>query len=386
MAAPPPAPAPPPMAPKIEAFNSKPGGPVTLGDLLRNERERAAHRKKQLNVVEKPDEKKKNQGGDLMSELQSAVLRSKGKLKNTPIVQRNDQGNQVNELPNAIRFGIANLRKVQQRRPSMDEPRGNKPAVAPEKLIENKAKKGWTPKKKDIDVSGMGFTGKLSQFQCRACGKAMTTLNIIETPSGNFHEDCFFCLVCTKQIMGEYLTLNGVFCHPNCLNCSTCGLNLIDQGLMCTEDHKLFCSEHAPRENCPGCSKKLESGAAVQIGDQIWHQDCFKCSICSDNLSGSYMEQKGKVFCKPCHDQHILVKCARCDKPLSGQVFKVDNPTEGDHLHYHLTCYSCNQCKDKLKGKGGHVLRGDIYCAKKCYPLQKAMYEEEAAPTISESS
>jgi hypothetical protein len=268
----------------------------------------------------------------------------------------------------------------------MDEPRGNQPAVTPEKLIEKKAKKGWKPKKKDIDVSGMGVTGKLSQFQCKACRKAMTSLNIIETPNGNFHEDCFFCLVCTKPIVGEYLTTNSVFVHPDCLNCFNCKESLIEQGLVCTEDNELFCSKCAPRDLCPGCSKKLESGKAVQIGDQIWHQDCFKCSICSDPLSGGYMEQQGKVFCKPCHQKHIVKRCARCDKELTGQVVKVDNPAEGDSLYYHTKCYSCNQCKDKLKGKGGHILRGDIYCAKKCYPLQKAMYEEEAAPTITEAA
>eukprot|EP00457_Paulinella_chromatophora_P011662 gb/GEZN01011817.1/.p1 GENE.gb/GEZN01011817.1/~~gb/GEZN01011817.1/.p1 ORF type:complete len:242 (-),score=29.17 gb/GEZN01011817.1/:403-1047(-) len=214
----------------------------------------------------------------------------------------------------------------------------------------------------------------------------MTTMNIVETPSGNFHQECFFCMTCAKEILGEYLTINQTFCHPSCLNCCTCGENLIDQGIMCTEDRKLYCSKDAPRDNCAGCSKALESGQAVQLGDQTWHAACFKCNICTMSLAGqNYMDQKNKFFCKGCYDTHILVRCARCDKEAEGEVFALGNPEEGDTIHFHKKCYSCAQCNTKLQGQGGHVMRGDIYC-KKCHVLQIAMYEEESAPNVSEKA
>lgn len=315
-----------------------------------------------------------------MSEMAAAVQKRKGKLKQVPVIKKAEP--EVGQLPNAIKYGIAHLRKTKKRRDSMGEARGTQPAVSPAALIKSNAgkKKGWKPKKKEINVDGIiGKGGKLSQFSCRGCSRALHVNNIIETHSGNFHPDCFFCMACTRPIIGEYLSVNGIFLHPECLNCSTCNESLIDQGMMIDHDaQKLYCAKHAPRDVCLGCSKKIDKGQVIKLGDRIWHANCFKCNYCGIGLSGqTYLEQKGKYYCKNDYWNHIATRCNRCDQQVSGRAYNLTNPLDGSVLTYHMKCYKCAMCEERLKGKSSRVVRGDIYCDK-CYVIQKTTYATDS--------
>lgn len=51
--------------------------------------------------------------------------------------------------------------------------------------------------------------------------------------------------------------------------------------------------------NCAGCHKDI-SGAATIAGDNKYHPECFKCTMCSTPIQGSYGMLEGKVHCKDC--------------------------------------------------------------------------------------
>jgi hypothetical protein len=358
----------PPMAPMMDIPSAPALGP-SLGDILRKEGKTAASRKNQL----KATPMKEDPGEKLQNELHAAIARRKEALQKVPKVEdrKKDQKEQKSELQNTILQGIASLRKVGNRRPSMDAPKGTRGEVA---HIPGGTGKKWTPKPVvdrgpvDNDVAGM-------RMRCGYCKETITNFECIDTQNGVFHTDCFVCTGCTRQLLGEYLTVNGVFFHPECLNCYKCLISLIDQPMMCTPDKKLFCGKDAPRDYCGGCNGRLESGRVVQIQDKNWHEACFKCCECQDLLAGKvYMFHEGQFFCKPDYQSIFAVKCTRCRQEADGPCVNIQTP-DGAQLTYHQKCYLCRKCNVHLRGKGAYQYEGDIYC--------KTHYDAQAIASYS---
>jgi hypothetical protein len=355
-----------PMAPEVEpppAYDA--GAPKSLGDVLRAEGRHASQRKKELNVIQKPDEK-----GPAMfdqSELQKAVLARREKLKNVPKVEKKVDKEQKSELQNTIAQGIASLRKVERRRNSMGAQKGSKSEMDVDKYREmGGARPKWKPKAK-MDMKDVDMTP--FSFRCERCRDVISNMDMIDTQNGYFHTECFLCSACNKGLLGEYLTCNEVFFHPECLNCSVCKQSLIEQPMMCTNEYKLFCSQDAPRDLCAGCSQRCESGRVLQIDDRIWHEACFVCVECRQSLSGkNFVTHNNRYYCKADYESRFAVRCTRCSKETKGQCFKIKAPLDGSEMIFHESCYSCAQCKTRLKGKGSYPLDGDVYC--------KAHYDE----------
>jgi len=267
----------PPMAPAMDVPTAPTLGP-SLGDILRSEGKTAMKRKQQLKATPQKDP-----GEELQNELAAAIAKRREALKNVPKVEdrrKDDQKEQKSELQNTILQGISSLRKVGNRRPSMDAPKGLR---GEQQHTPGGTGKKWTPKPRndpiDPDIHKMGM-------RCGACKDAITNFECIDTQNGVFHTDCFVCQGCSRQLLGEYLTVNSGFYHPECMNCYKCLISLIDQPMMCTPDKKLYCGKDAPRDYCAGCNGRIEEGKVVQVSDRNWHESCFVCCECREPLSG----------------------------------------------------------------------------------------------------
>jgi len=281
-------------------------------------------------------------------------------LKNVPKVEDRrpkEQKEEKSELQNTILQGIASLRQVGKRRASMDKSLGARPEQA---FIPGTPQKKWTPKPRqdgpvDPSVASRGM-------RCGACKDAITNFECIDTPNGVFHTDCFVCTGCSRQLVGEYLTVNGVFFHPECMNCYKCLQSLIDQPMMCTPDKKLYCAKDSPRDYCAGCNGRIEDGRVVQVAGRNWHESCFVCCECREPLAGKlYLENQGQFFCKPDYQALFAVKCNRCRQEADGPCVNIQTP-DGAQLTYHQKCYLCRKCNSHLRGKGAFQYEGDIYC------------------------
>jgi len=324
-----------------------------LGDILRAEGKMAGARKDQLNKAPQ-----KQDNNEMQNELLAAIARRREALNKIPEVKRKDDGEEKkSELQNTILKGIANLRKVDKRRDSMDKNKGSRPERV---HIPGQSQPKWKPvkestKMEEADLSGFGF-------RCMACKGSITTMECVDTPNGLFHVEHFICSGCNKQLMGDYLTVNNVFFHTDCLNCLKCLNSLIDQPLLCTPEGKLYCSKDAPRDLCAGCSERIEEGRVIPVGDGNWHEKCFVCMDCSDTLAGKmYVTHEGRFLCKPCYQKSIAIKCSRCQNEADGQCFKISAP-DGSQLTFHQKCYTCRKCAVSLRGKGSWAYKGDVYC------------------------
>jgi len=223
------------------------------------------------------------------------------------------------------------------------------------------ARPKWKPKPQD-KVSMKDADLSAFDFRCEKCRQSINNMDCIDTPNGLFHTECFTCQTCAKQLVGEYLTVNDVFYHPECLVCGECQVSLIGEALMCTPEKKLYCARDAPRDRCTGCSERCESGRVIQVEERTWHEACFACAECHTKLAGHpFMTHEHRFYCKGCYQTMHAPKCARCFKNADGPVLKVKVP-DGAELLFHERCYTCQQCKAKLRGKGSYPFNADIFC------------------------
>jgi len=325
---------------------------MMLGDILRAEGQHAGLRKQQLKatpVGESVEDKHHN-------ELAAAIAKRREMLKNVPFVPKKEDPEKKSELQNTILQGIASLRKVPNRRASMDKPKGTRPLADP-----SAPKSKWTPKPATSGSSRMDDDMSFAKFRCEYCRQPITNMECMDTQNGMFHPDCFMCASCRRPLVGEYLTVSGNFFHPECLNCCKCLNSLINEPLLCS-DKKLYCAKDSPRDLCAGCSERIEEGRVIQLEERGWHEKCFVCTECREPLAGKmYITHNHHYYCKPDYTRLFAIKCSRCGLEADGPCFKVSAP-DGDQLTLHQKCYTCATCSTMLRGKGSFAYLGDVYC------------------------
>lgn len=76
---------------------------------------------------------------------------------------------------------------------------------------------------------------------------------------------------------------------------------------------------------CAGCREELKEGQALVALDQQWHIWCFKCGTCGVVLHGEYMGRDGVPYCERDYQKQFGVKCAYCNRFISGKVLQVIN-------------------------------------------------------------
>lgn len=74
---------------------------------------------------------------------------------------------------------------------------------------------------------------------------------------------------------------------------------------------------------CAGCGQELSEGQALVAIDQQWHIWCFKCGTCGVVLHGEYMGHNGKPYCERDYQKQFGIKCAYCNRYISGKVLQV---------------------------------------------------------------
>lgn len=121
--------------------------------------------------------------------------------------------------------------------------------------------------------------------------------------------------------------------------------------------------------DCAGCNQELREGQALVALDRQWHVWCFKCQSCQTVLHGEYMGRDGQPYCEKDYQKLFGVKCAYCNRFISGKVLQVhvlkflklnnfililiylrylfkNYSQAGENHHFHPTCARCTKCGD----------------------------------------
>lgn len=146
------------------------------------------------------------------------------------------------------------------------------------------------------------------------------------------------CASCHARIEAQYVQLrNGDCYHAQCLHCTRCKRQM-DASLLNEAPGGFKCHDciRADLPKCAGCRKAVES-EALQIGDEIYHTNCFKCHKCNKPTTNTTRDDVGPL-CQSCEPQ-----CGKCKKPLRGPFIQAEGMT------CHPECFRCVMCNTPLK-------------------------------------
>ncbi|KAB7506335.1 Actin-binding LIM protein 3 [Armadillidium nasatum] len=214
-------------------------------------------------------------------------------------------------------------------------------------------------------------------FNCYSCKKSLAQGGFFSRDSNFFCTDCYQskfgqqCATCGKYVEGEVVTALGNTYHQKCFLCARCRqpfpsgerVTYTGKECLCQRCYQIptVDSESPARSpssvgpsilifltisiECSGCKEELVEGQALIALDQQWHIWCFKCAACNTLLHGEYMGKDGLPYCEKDYQSQFGVKCAYCDRFITGKVLQA-----GDNHHFHPTCARCTKCGDPFGG------------------------------------
>ncbi|XP_061512285.1 LIM domain kinase 1 isoform X1 [Anopheles gambiae] len=131
---------------------------------------------------------------------------------------------------------------------------------------------------------------------------------------------------------------------------------------------------------CASCYNAIEPEQHVAAVGQLWHAECFRCSVCDARLSSWYFEKDGLLFCRDDHWSKFGDCCQQCSQFISGPAMFA-----GDHK-FHPECFRCESCKVFIGDRESYALleRSKLYCGG-CYKQQQQQHQQQQQ-TASEAA
>jgi len=159
-----------------------------------------------------------------------------------------------------------------------------------------------------------------SEKLCNYCMKPLGLTDGISAGNKFYHRDCFKCFSCRAVLVVKYYISND---HPYCEDCYK-------------------------RETCPKCKvcDQIVDGDGVKIGDNgdIYHTQCVRCSICNDVIGGKIITVDDKFICVKCSKQDTQRMCGICNLPVIGDCMISSGK------YFHKKCMKCSVCGEDLNG------------------------------------
>ena len=93
---------------------------------------------------------------------------------------------------------------------------------------------------------------------------------------------------------------------------------------------------------------------------RVYHQECFKCSTCKQNLGERFFSTGQEPSCEDCFQELHCTKCGICEGPVSSEGVVLEDRREEV---FHLECLTCVKCSHPLDGKF-FTLDGELICEK----------------------
>ncbi|CAH1103977.1 unnamed protein product [Psylliodes chrysocephalus] len=222
-------------------------------------------------------------------------------------------------------------------------------------------------------------------FKCKVCGNSLAQGGFF-SKDGEYYCTTDYqknfgskCAVCNEYVEGEVVTALGKTYHQKCFTCNRCRQNFPAGEKVTYTGKEVLCpkcvliplhptvSKNSPTSNspneCAGCREELKEGQALVALDQQWHIWCFKCNTCGTVLHGEYMGRNGVPYCERDYQKQFGVKCAYCNRFISGKVLQA-----GDNHHFHPTCARCTKCGDPFGDGEEMYLQGGAIWHPRCGP------------------
>ena len=177
--------------------------------------------------------------------------------------------------------------------------------------------------------------------KCDACSKPIQG-QAVKAGTKVFHPECFVCSGGCKRPITDKQYYNG----PN-------------DSFLCPECYQRIRLAALPV--CAACGKVIDEESATVAGDLHYHNSCFVCFHCKKELHGIYVRHGNNVYCPEDHDRLFAQICTACHNPIVGQFLKVGTDC------YHQECLKCSECSELLTTMSfGRDHRTGAFLCEKC--------------------
>ena len=171
------------------------------------------------------------------------------------------------------------------------------------------------------------------------------------------------CFKCKQPIVGDFILINGMKCHPEHFTCAICkaeftGGNSIEyQG----KRYCLPCYKKVSASICEKCKRPID-GRSVQACGFLYHPECLACTECNTPLTGNtFFEHDGKPYCNFHYYRLFGEVCESCQ-----EVIKSGEGVQVGGRNYHKKCFKCTTCQKMLDPKKTKVYENNPICLH-CY-------------------
>ncbi|XP_018050639.1 PREDICTED: actin-binding LIM protein 2 isoform X7 [Atta colombica] len=197
--------------------------------------------------------------------------------------------------------------------------------------------------------------------RCAGCGEYVEGDVVTAGEKHAFHPNCFHCQRCRQPLLGQGTKVSLVQGQALCHRCV--GIPVREASTPIGNSASTKGGGHADPGACAGCGNQLREGQALVALDRQWHVWCFKCHSCDTVLHGEYMGKDGVPYCEKDYQKQFGVKCAYCNRYISGKVLQA-----GDNHHFHPTCARCTKCGDPFGDGEEMYLQGAAIWHPRCGP------------------
>ncbi|KAK7864071.1 hypothetical protein R5R35_002720 [Gryllus longicercus] len=223
-------------------------------------------------------------------------------------------------------------------------------------------------------------------FKCKVCEKSLAQGGFFCKDGGYYctvdYQRLFGtkCATCGDYVEGEVVTALGNTYHQKCFTCARCRqpfpsgerVTYTGKEVLCQRCNQIPVrdarsptagSPGSVGPECAGCQEELKEGQALIALERQWHIWCFKCHACGAVLHGEYMGKDGIPYCEKDYQKQFGVKCAYCNRYISGKVLQA-----GENHHFHPTCARCTKCGDPFGDGEEMYLQGTAIWHPRCGP------------------
>ncbi|KAJ5080376.1 lim domain family [Anaeramoeba ignava] len=220
-------------------------------------------------------------------------------------------------------------------------------------------------------------------YRCSACHREITG-KIIEVDDRHYHEQCFCCFKCDRQLSTtEFFFENGHYycggCHEkltkpkfeeterNITRINSTPKTQSPYRTRSPNTQVVYDIKDLP--TCTKCFKKIE-GEVARVDGNDYHPSCFTCYRCDIGLAHRpFFKEDGHYYCQKCLDLMTTSKtnyvidsrsksltCETCGLPISSGV------VEALGKSYHPNCFLCSKCGLKLRPSKFYEYYGKPIC------------------------
>ncbi|KAG8454191.1 hypothetical protein GDO86_000724 [Hymenochirus boettgeri] len=175
------------------------------------------------------------------------------------------------------------------------------------------------------------------------------------------------CAFCNMVIRGPFLLALGKSWHPEEFNCAHCKKSMAEMGFI-QEKGELYCEicyEKFFAPDCARCQRKI-LGEVINALKQTWHVSCFVCVACQKPIRNSVFHlEDGDPYCETDYYSLFGTICHGCEFPIEAG----DRFLEALGHTWHNTCFVCAVCCENLEGQTFFSKKEKLLCKKHAHTV-----------------